>query len=44
VELEQQLRQMLCVDEEDGGYILRKLLQTSQQLASVTEGVACKML
>jgi len=44
VELERQLRQVLCASEEDGGDLLRKLLRTSRQLASVTEGVARKML
>jgi len=44
VELEWQLRQVLRADEEDGGDILRKLLRTSRQLASVPEGVARQML
>ena len=44
VELEQQLRQVLGTGTEDGGDILRKLLQTPQRLASMSEGVACKML
>ena len=44
VELERQLRQVLCAGEEDGGHILRKLLRTSRQLASVPEGVARRML
>ena len=44
VELERQLRQVLCANEEDGGDILRKLLQTLWQLASMKEGVAHKML
>jgi hypothetical protein len=44
VELEQQLRQVLSTGPEDGGNILRKLLQTSRQLASVSESVAPKML
>jgi hypothetical protein len=44
VELERQLRQVLRAGEEDGGNILRKLLQTSRQLASVSESVACQML
>ena len=44
VELERQLRQVLCAGEEDGGDILRKLLRTSRQLARVSEGVARKML
>jgi len=40
VELEWQLR----AGEEEGGNILRKLLRTSRQLASVPEGVARRML
>jgi hypothetical protein len=44
VELEQQLCQVLSFGAEDGGDILRKLLQTSRQLASVLESVARKML
>ena len=44
VELERQLRQVLRAREEDGGDLLCKLLQTSRQVASVTEGVAPKML
>jgi hypothetical protein len=43
VELEQQLRQVLITGPEDEGDILRKLLQTSRQLASVSESMACKM-
>ena len=44
VELERQLRQVLRAGEEDGGDILRKLLRTLRQLASVPEGVARRML
>jgi hypothetical protein len=44
VELERQLRQVLRAGEEDGGHILRKLLRTSRQLASVPEDVARRML
>jgi len=44
VELKWQLRQVLRAGEEDGGHILRKLLRTSRQLASVPEGVARRML
>jgi hypothetical protein len=44
VELEQQLRQVLSTSPEDGGDILRKLLQTLQQLASMLESMARKML
>ena len=44
VELERQLCQLLRAGEEDGGNILRKLLQTSWQLVSVPEGVARRML
>ncbi len=44
VELERQLRQVLSSGAEDGGDILRKLLQTLWQLASMSESVACKML
>jgi hypothetical protein len=44
VELEPQLCQVLSAGTEDGGDILHKLLQTLQRLASVLEGVACKML
>jgi hypothetical protein len=44
VELEQQLRQVLSTGPEDGGDILCKLLQTSGQLASVSESMARKML
>jgi len=44
VDLERQLRQVLRTGEEVGGDILRKLLQTSRQVASVLEGVARRML
>ena len=44
VKLERQLRQVLRAGEEEGGDILRKLLRTSRQLASVPEGVARRML
>ncbi len=44
MKLERQLRQVLRAGEEDGGDILRKLLRTLRQLASVPEGVACRML
>jgi hypothetical protein len=44
VELVWQLRQVLHTGEEDGGDILRKLLRTLRQLASVPEGVARRML
>ncbi len=44
VELEHQLHQVLSSGAEDGGDILRKLLQTLRQLASVSESVTCKML
>jgi len=44
VELEQQLHQVLSTGPEDGGDILRKLLRTSRQLASMSESMACKML
>ena len=42
VELERQLHQVLRAGEEDGGNILHKLLRTSRQLASMSEGVACQ--
>jgi hypothetical protein len=44
VDLDWQLHQVLCSHEGDGGDILRKLLQTLKQLASVPEDVACWML
>jgi hypothetical protein len=44
VELERELRQVLRSGEEDGGNLLRKLLRTSRQLASVSEDMARKML
>jgi hypothetical protein len=44
VELERQLHQVLGTGTEDGGDILRKLLQTLRQLASMLESVAHKML
>jgi hypothetical protein len=44
VELERQLCQVLSPGTEDGGDILRKLLQTPRRLASMSEGVARKML
>jgi hypothetical protein len=44
VELERQLHQVLSSGAKDGGDILRKLLRTLRQLASVSESMACKML
>jgi hypothetical protein len=44
VELERQLHQVLCSSEEAGEDILRQLLQTPRQLASVPEDVAHQML
>jgi hypothetical protein len=44
VGLEQKLQQVLCTGEEDGGNLLRKLLRTPKQLASMPEGVASKLL
>jgi hypothetical protein len=44
VDLERQLRQVLGSREEDGGDILRKLLQTPRQMACVLENVARRML
>jgi hypothetical protein len=44
VELERQLCQVLSSSVEDGGGILRKLLRTLRQLASMSESVAHKML
>ncbi len=44
VELEGQLRQVLSSREEDGGNTLRQLLRTPWQVASVSEGVARKLL
>ena len=44
VELEGQLRQVLSSREEDGGNILRQLLRTPRQVASMSEGVARKLL
>ncbi len=44
VGLERILQQVLCTGEEDGGNLLRKLLRTPKQLASIPEGVASKLL
>jgi hypothetical protein len=44
VGLEWELQQVLCTGEEDGRNLLRKLLQTPKQLASVSEDVARKLL
>ncbi len=44
VDLERQLHQVLSSHEEDGGDILRKLLRTPRQVASVSENVARRML
>jgi hypothetical protein len=44
VELEGQLRGVLSSSQEDGGSILRKLLRTPRQFASVLEHVACQLL
>jgi len=40
VGVERELHQVLCSSEEDGGDLLRKLLRTPRQLASVSERVA----
>ncbi len=44
VDLERQLHQVLSSCEEDGGDIMRKLLQTPRQVASMSENVAPQML
>ena len=44
VGLERELHQVLRSGEEDGGDLLRKLLRTPRQLASVSERVARKLL
>ena len=44
VGLERELHQVLCSSEKDGRDLLRKLLQTPRQLASVSENVARKLL
>ena len=44
VGLERELHQVLRSGEEDGGDLLRKLLRTPRQLASVSECVARKLL
>ncbi len=44
VGLERQLRQVLSSGQEDGGNILRQLLQTLRQVASVSDGVVRRML
>ena len=43
-ELDRQLHQVLSSGKDDGEDILRKLLQTSRQVASVSEHVARRML
>ncbi len=44
VGLERQLRQVLSSGHEDGGNILRQLLRTPRQVASVSDGMARRML
>jgi hypothetical protein len=44
VELEGRLHKVLRSGEDDGGSILRKLLQTTRQLACVSESVTCQLL
>ena len=44
VGLERELHQVLRSGEEDGGDLLRKLLRTPRQLASVSECVARQLL
>ncbi len=44
VGLERQLRQVLSSGQEDGGNILHQLLRTPRQVASVSDGVVCRML
>ena len=44
MDMERQLRQVLASGKGDEGDILRKLLQTSRKLASVSENMAHRML